>query len=289
MNSAPHKLTLAYSPDTDDAFMVHALKEGLIDTEGLQFEFIRADIQELNERARRGEFDITAISVAAFPDLVEEYALMPVGASVGDAFGPAIVVAADSPLQSIGDLADKVIAVPGLQTTAHFAARAVLPAFHAKPTYFLEIPAAVKSGSAAAGILIHELQLDASPSGMRKIADLGSLWFDKFSLPLPLGANAVHRRLGPTLMSQVNRLYRSSIEYGLEHRQTTLRAASASAAAGLDDLEQGNRYIEMYVNHNSLAFADDTVAAMEQLYAVGSAHGLCAPLTRQDFLSLELH
>ena len=281
-------ISIAYSPDTDDAFMVHALKERLIDWQGFTFTFMRADIQELNARACHSEFDITAISVAAYPALHKHYALMPVGASVGDQFGPSIVVHENSPIETIDDLTDTTIGVPGIQTTAFYAARELLPSFQAKPTYFLDIPDMVREGQTEAGILIHELQLEHTPHGLRKIADLGSLWHQRFALPLPLGANAIHRRLGPDLMKKLNALYLESIEYGLTHREKTLREASAHAAAGYSDQSMSNRYIDMYVNHDSVTLSKQVISAMEQLYKSGAEHGLCRALGRDDFIVANL-
>jgi 1,4-dihydroxy-6-naphthoate synthase len=256
--------------------MVHSLREGLIDTEGYEFTFTAADIQELNEKARHGVYDVTAISIAAYPALQADYLMMPVGASIGDAFGPAIIVRTDSGYSDPAQLAGKRIAVPGRQTSAFFAARGLIGAFEEQPMHFMKIGPAVAAGEVEAGLLIHELQIDCERYGFRKLGDLGSLWGQRFALPLPLGANAVHRRLGPKATSDVTRLMRASIEYGLSTRAETLRNALQASKADLD-LKLGDQYISMYVNHRSLAFEADVREAMRRLFAIGAREGLCPP------------
>lgn len=267
-------ISIAYSPDTDDAFMVHAMRAGLVDTRGFSFTFTSADIQELNEKARHGVYDVTAISIAAYPELAGEYLLMPVGASVGDAFGPAVIVRADSPLQALAELRGKRIAIPGRNTSAFFAARGLIGPFADVPCYFKDIAPAVLSGEVDAGILIHELQLDCEKDGLRKLADLGKAWHAVHALPLPLGGNAIRRALGADAVTDITRVMRDSIEAGLAQRDATLRAALAQSGAPLD-LALGDRYIEMYVNRRSLGFETDAREAMRRLIEIGAAAGLC--------------
>lgn len=268
------KISVAYSPDTDDAFMVHAMRAGLVDTRGFHFTFVSADIQELNEQALQGTYDVTAISIAAYPAIAENYLLMPIGASIGDAFGPAIIVPEDSPFTEPSDLVGKRIAIPGRMTSAFFAARTLIGNFEEVPLPFSEISGAVRCGSVDAGILIHELQLDCERHGFRKLGDLGNLWHTRFALPLPLGANAIKRSLGPDVIRDVTRIMRESIEVGLEQRTETLKAALSQSGAHIN-LEDGDRYISMYVNHRSLAFAKDVRSAVSKLLGEGVASGLC--------------
>jgi 1,4-dihydroxy-6-naphthoate synthase len=269
-------ISIAYSPDTDDAFMVHAMRQGRVDQRGYTFTYTAADIQVLNEAATRGVYDVTAISIAAYPSLADDYLLMPVGASIGDAFGPAIIVRADSPVRSVDDLAGKRIAVPGLQTSAFFAARGLIGAFDAQPMTFTDIGPAVARGDVDAGILIHELQIDCERHGFRRLGDLGSLWAQRFSLPLPLGGNAIRRSLGERAIADVTQIMRESIEVGLATRDETLRSALAASKADLD-LALGDRYIDMYVNDRSLRFEADVREAMTRLFAIGAEAGLCKP------------
>ena len=279
------KITIAYSPDTDDQFMMLALKERRVDWEDFDFHFVVGDIQELNEKARLGLYEITAISVGAYPGLREQYLLMPVGASIGDQFGPAVVVHPESSL-SLDQLAGKRVAVPGLNTSAHIAAQALMGPFTPVPKYFMDIRDAVMNREVDAGILIHELQLNPETQGLKKLSDLGRLWYDRFQLPLPLGANAIRRDLGDDDIERLSRIYRKSIEVGLASRTETIASAVASAAAKetLDE-RLGDRYISMYVNQRSLEFQDDTIKGIKRLFDCGSEHGLFAPLHLEENIS----
>ena len=281
------KITIAYSPDTDDQFMLLALKDKTIDWEGFDFNFVVDDIQRLNEAARNKTYDITAISVGAYPLLKENYFLMPIGASIGDKFGPAIVTHPDSKFH-LDDLAGRRIAVPGLNTSAHIAAQALIGPFTPVPTYFMDIRDRVMDGSVDAGILIHELQLQPESQGLRKLSDLGRLWHDRFGLPLPLGANAIRRDLGPETISKLSRIYRSSIEHALGDRSASIaKAVSLAAAKESLDQELGDRYISMYVNHRSLAFQDDVLKSIDTLYSAGAQSGLFEPFALAGNLSQE--
>lgn len=253
--------------------MIHALKERLVDWGNYEFSFSIADIQELNDAAKNERFDITAISVGAYPQLKDQYLLMPIGASVGDKFGPAVVTNPTSTLDFSG-LCKRHIAVPGLSTTAHIAAQSLFGPFTPVPMHFMQIKDAVLSGEVDAGILIHELQLDPESEGLRKIGDLGSLWFKRHQLPLPLGANAIKRSLGPEIINDLSRIYKQSIEMGLKNRVQTLNSAVNSAVARDSlNLEKGDRYISMYVNENSLDFQEDVLRGIDLIFREGHAYG----------------
>ena len=267
-------ISIAFSPDTDDAFMVHAMRAGHIDCGPFDFTYTAADIQHLNEQARLGRYDVTAISIAAYPGIADEYLLMPIGASIGDDFGPALIVRQDSALQDATELRGKRIAVPGRQTSAFFAARGLIGDFIDVPMGFLEISGAVARGEVDAGVLIHELQLDCEQRGFRKLGDLGKLWHAAKGLPLPLGANAIRRSLGPEAIHAITQLMRESIDFGLAHRASTLGEALKQSKAHLD-LSLGDKYISMYVNERSLAMRPDVREAMAELFSIGAAAGLC--------------
>jgi 1,4-dihydroxy-6-naphthoate synthase len=285
MLAQKQKISIAYSPDTDDAFMVLALREKRVDWENFEFTFTVGDIQELNQAARDSVYDITAISVGAYPGIRDQYLMMPVGASIGDEFGPAVVTSPGSSLQ-IDDLRGKRVAVPGLNTSAHIAAQALFGPFTAVPMYFMTIRDAVMSGDVDAGILIHELQLNPESAGLRKITDLGRLWHDRFQLPLPLGANAIKRNLGSETIERLSRLYRRSVEVGLENRaETVARAVSLAAAKDSMDEVQGDRYISMYVNHRSLEFQSDVLSGIRTLFDQGAQKGLFEPIDLTGHLS----
>ncbi|MCX6118048.1 MAG: ABC transporter substrate-binding protein [Proteobacteria bacterium] len=269
----PKKISIAYSPDTDDQFMILALKNRQIDWGGYSFEFIVDDIQNLNKAAEKGVYDITAISVGAYPILKETYSLMPVGASIGDEFGPAVVTAFNSDI-SLETIKGKKVAVPGINTSAYIASQTLLGPFTAVPMYFMDIANAVKTGEVDAGILIHELQLNPESQNLKKLSDLGRLWFDRFQLPLPLGANAIRRDLGLAHIQKLTRIYRASIEFGLNHRQSSIESAMATAAAK-DSLNMnlGEKYISMYVNHRSLEFQPDSLKGISTLFDCGTELG----------------
>ncbi len=278
-------ISIAYSPDTDDAFMVLALREKRVDWGEFEFSFTIGDIQELNDAAKQEKYDITAISVSAYPHIQKNYLLMPIGASVGDGFGPAIVVDPHRHV-ALTDLKNSRIAVPGLSTTAHIAAQTVMGPFEPVPMHFMEIKNAVLSGSVKAGILIHELQLDPQSEGLHKLADLGHLWQEQFQRPLPLGANAIRRSLGTKKITELSEIYLKSIELGLQNRSATISSAVRTAVArnSLTD-EKGDKYISMYVNERSLGFDDDVLDGIELIYKNGFELGFLPQTTVRDNLS----
>jgi 1,4-dihydroxy-6-naphthoate synthase len=279
------EISLAFSPDTDDAFMVHAIEKGLVDTGDYRFKLKSADIQYLNEMALKGIYDVTAISIAVYPLIQDHYHLMPVGSSIGDGFGPAVVVSSEAHAQglsSIRDLKGKRIAVPGLHTSAYIAARMLIGPFEPVPTLFSEITKRVAAGECDGGILIHELQLWDKHPHLVKIGDLGRLWFERFELPLPLGGNGIRRSLGQLHVERVTEIFKQSIIYGFQNRESTLEAALYRSGAQIS-ITEGERYISMYVNDNSLTFAPGVQKAIELLLTGGADLGLCPPLTQPIF------
>ncbi|MCX6123237.1 MAG: ABC transporter substrate-binding protein [Proteobacteria bacterium] len=277
-------ISIAYSPDTDDQFMILALRERHIPWGSFTFEFVVDDIQNLNTAALDQTYDITAISVGAYPSLIQSYLLMSMGASIGDEFGPAVVTRPESHVTGIQQLKGKRIAVPGLNTSAHMASQALFGPFEAVPMYFMDIGSAVLKGEVDAGILIHELQMNPESQGLKKLTDLGRLWFDRFQLPLPLGANAIRRSLGMDTIGELGQIYRKSIEYGLASRSISIAKAVQSAAAK-ETLNQtlGEKYISMYVNERSLKLQEDTLRGIETLFEMGAQCGL---IDRVDLSSL---
>lgn len=267
-------ISIAYSPDTDDAFMVYALKEKLVDWKGYTFEFVSGDIQNLNEKALEAVYDVTAISMALFPSIREKYNLLPIGASIGDRFGPVVVVRDGSWISDISEIQNKRIAIPGKQTSAFFAASELLPANEWVAMPFDEIEPAIRQGQVDGGILIHELQINYESFGLRKLADLGQLWHSRFDLPLPLGGIAIRKNLPDPTKKQIHSIYRSSIEYAFTHREEVLRKASEWAKEGLD-AELSEKYIEMYVNEDSLALRPSVQEGIKTLFNCGFKNGLC--------------
>src|SRR5262245_2287172 len=187
---------VAHSPDSDDAFMFYALASGKIDTEGLTYVHELQDIETLNQRALRGELEVTAVSIHAYAYLSDRYALLPHGASMGDRYGPRLVA---RELMTRDEIRGKRIAIPGPLTSAYLALRLFEPNFTPVPTAFDQIEEAVANGSVDLGLLIHEGQLTYADRGLHLIQDLGAWWFDTTGLPLPLGGNVVRKDLGPAM------------------------------------------------------------------------------------------
>jgi len=239
-------IRVAHSPDSDDAFMYFGIASGAVRAEGIAFEQGLLDIESANQAAGRGRYDVTAISAAAYPHLAERYLLLDSGASMGDGYGPVVVVPEGSTLRSLADLAGKRIAVPGLRTSAALALQLELPRFEPVPMDFKAVGTAAKRGEVEAGLVIHEGQLTAAAEGLRVVADLGRSWKDRTGLPLPLGLNAIRRELPAPVRTAVARAWAGSIAYGLDHREEALTYA-LSFARGLDR-GQADRFVGMYVN-----------------------------------------
>lgn len=240
-------ITLGHSPDSDDAFMFYAMAKGKIDTGNYDFQHVLQDIQTLNERAGRQELDVTAISLHAYAHVLDNYALLPSGASVGDRYGP-LVVAREA--MSIPQLAMTRIAVPGTLTTAFLALQLLLHDFEYVVLPFDAILPAVAAGEVEAGLIIHEGQLTYEAEGVQKVCDLGEWWYIETGLPLPLGVNVIRKALGPQAMSEISAILTESIRYALDHRKDALEHA-LQYGRGLDG-EDADRFVGMYVNELTL-------------------------------------
>ena len=239
-------IRVAHSPDSDDAFMFYGFACGAVRAEGLAFEQALSDIESANAAAREGRFDLTAISVGAYPHLADRYLLLDSGASFGDGYGPALVVPAGSPLRRVEDLGGKRIATPGVRTSAALALRLRLPDHVAVPMDFKAVGPAALRGEVDAALVIHEGQLTAAEEGLRVVLDLGADWKARTGLPLPLGMNAIRRDLPEPVRRAAARAWRESIEYGLAHREEALEYAMRFAR-GLDRAK-ADRFVGMYVN-----------------------------------------
>ncbi|MEI6712756.1 MAG: MqnA/MqnD/SBP family protein [Verrucomicrobiota bacterium] len=281
-------LTLGHSPDPDDAFMFYALAENKIETHGWSFQHTLQDIQTLNERATRGELAISAISIHAYAYVLDKYALLPCGASMGDGYGPMLVVNQGTALPS--DLAtvkawlkSKTIAVPGLMTSAYLSLQLFLGKdFPYVVVPFDEIFEAVKSGKADVGLIIHEGQLTYRNEGFEKLVDLGEWWKNDTGLPLPLGGNVIRKDFTPAERSEINVILRESIRYGLEHRADGV-SHSMPLARGMDE-SLADKFIGMYVNDYTLDYGDSGRRAIREF--LGRAHqaGLIPSLVELEFV-----
>lgn len=286
------RIRLAHSPDPDDAFMFYGLSCGAVDPGRYRFEHILEDIQTLNERAMRGEYEMSAISLHAYPYVADQYALTACGCSMGDNYGPMVV--ARSPL-TIGELQGRTIAVPGLMTTAYLALQLLLGpgrgspaatrqqfAFTPEVLYFDQIPAAVRDGKFDAGLIIHEGQLTYEKDGLHLVVDLGRWWMEKTDLPLPLGGNVVRRDLGEAVCREITRIMKASIEYSLAHRQEAVRYA-LRFGRGLDEA-LADRFVGMYVNKWTLDYGPRGRTAVQRLLQEGAGAGIVPAIPPISFI-----
>lgn len=248
----PTELTLAHSPDPDDAFMFYALATERIDADGLRFQHVLADIETLNQKALRSTYDVTAISFHAYAYLRDRYRLLRCGASFGDGYGPLLV--ARAPLAP-ADLGKKRVAVPGTLTSAYLLLKLFAPEVETTTMQFDRIPAAVAAGEAEAGLLIHEGQLTYAGAGLHKVVDLGEWWKQQTGLPVPLGGNAIRRDLEPELTQRIAAVLERSIRYALDHRPEAL-AHALQYGRGLST-ELGDKFVGMYVNRWTLDCGPD--------------------------------
>jgi 1,4-dihydroxy-6-naphthoate synthase len=242
----PQIIRVAHSPDSDDAFMFYALAEGKLDTGNLTYVHELSDIESLNQRARRAELEVTAVSIHAYAYLWRDYALLSSGSSMGDGYGPRLVSLEAPPADVRASLKGKRVAVPGLLTTAYLALQLFQPECETTVVPFDQIEDSVHRGEVDVGLLIHEGQLTYSDTGLHLWADLGAWWKSETGLPLPLGGNAVRRDLGPDIIRQIARDLRASIVYGLDHRTPAL-AHARQFNRGIGD-ERTDTFVGMYVN-----------------------------------------
>lgn len=249
-------LTLGHSPDPDDAFMFYGLAKELIPTHGYQFEHILQDIQTLNERATRGELDISAVSIHAYAYVSDKYALLPSGASMGDGYGPMLVAKQKLSREEIGR---RKIAVPGTMTSAFLALQLWLGKPAREVNYvvvpFDEIFKAVRSGAADVGLIIHEGQLTYQNEGLVVCEDLGVWWGrENNGLPLPLGGNVIHKRFEPGVRKTISDILTASIQFSLDHRSEAVQHALQYARDMGRDL--ADKFVGMYVNHWTLDYGE---------------------------------
>ncbi|CAN5299987.1 ABC transporter substrate-binding protein [soil metagenome] len=273
-------IRVGHSPDPDDAFMFYALAKDKLATGNLRFEHQLQDIETLNRRALKGELEVTAVSIHAYSYLLDKYALLPSGCSMGDHYGPMVV--AKKPL-TLGDLKGMKIAVPGTLTTAFLTLKLCIGEFAYDVLPFDEILQAVEAGKYDAGLIIHEGQLTFQNQGLKLIVDLGVWWQDKTGLPLPLGGNVVRKDLGAATMSEISRLLKASIQYSLDHRKDALDYALKYARDM--DVTLADKFVGMYVNDWTLDYGDRGRAAVKLLLDEGFKAGIIPSSTQVEFVS----
>lgn len=273
-------IRIAHSPDSDDAFMFYALAEGKIDTDGIVYIHELADIETLNQRALRGELEVTAASIHAYAYLADRYALLPHGASMGDRYGPRLVART---AMSRPDVKGKRIAVPGPLTTAFLSLKLYEPDFVALQMPFDQIEEAVLNGDADMGLLIHEGQLTYEEVGLVLVEDMGEWWYQETGLPLPLGGNVIRKDLGSELIQTISRHLYDSIAYGLRHRHKALDHAMRYAR-GLER-ERADTFVGMYVNELTLDYGEKGREAVRRLLARGVEAGIIPHAVTVEFVS----
>ena len=274
------EITIAHSPDSDDAFMFYGLATNKVRVPGYKFSHTLTDIETLNQKAIHEAFyDVTAISFHAYPYLQDTYTLMACGGSVGEGYGPMIVASRRFTLEEIKHVR---IAIPGTLTTAALALQLFAPGISTTVVPFDQIIPQVLAGKFEAGLIIHEGQLTYSASGLYKVLDLGQWWREQTRLPLPLGGNAIRRSLGEDTMRVVTRALRESIQHALDHREEAL--AYAMQFARDLDAQMANRFVSMYVNERTLNYGEDGRTAIRKLLEMGHERGIIPHPVKVDFV-----
>jgi 1,4-dihydroxy-6-naphthoate synthase len=273
------EITVAHSPDSDDAFMFYGLATNKVRVPGLKFTHTLTDIETLNRKAMEGVYDVSAISFHAYPYVQDKYALMACGGSVGEQYGPMVVALR---AMTLDELKQVRVAIPGTMTTAYLALKLFAPKIQTAVVPFDQIIPEVVAGRHEAGLIIHEGQLTYESSGLCKILDLGRWWHEQTGLPLPLGGNAIRRGLGKELMGTITQALRESIQYGLDHREEAL--AYAMQFARDLDAQKADRFVGMYVNQRTLDYGPDGREAVARLLEMGHRAGIIPHQPHVEFV-----
>jgi 1,4-dihydroxy-6-naphthoate synthase len=264
------KITVAHSPDSDDAFMFYGLASGAVQVGGIEVDQVLSDIESLNRAAFDGRYEVTAVSFHAYAHLVDRYALLPHGASMGDKYGPILV--AKKPIAG-PSLKGVKVAIPGRLTSAFLALQMYDNSFDVEVIPFDEIQQAVVDGTVDAGLLIHEGQLTYQNDGLQKVVDLGEWWFERTNgLPLPLGGNVIRRDLGPEMIRVVSKMLHDSIDHALTHREDAV-AYAKQFGRGLSDKDI-DKFVGMYVNQLTLDYGSRGRAGLERFFTEAFEKGL---------------
>ena len=273
-------ISIAHSPDSDDAFMFYGLATNKVRVPGYRFNHTLCDIETLNRRAQNEAFfDVTAISFHAYPYLQQNYALMGCGGSVGEGYGPMIVSSRKIAPEDLGKIK---IAVPGTLTTAYLALKIFNPDLQTVTVPFDKIIPEILAGNFEAGLIIHEGQLTYSTSGLYKVLDLGVWWRETTGLVLPLGGNAIRRSLGAASMKIVTKAVKDSIQHALDNREQALEYAMQFARDL--DARLANRFVSMYVNDRTLDYGPDGRQAIRKLLDLGYERGIIPIAPQVDFI-----
>jgi 1,4-dihydroxy-6-naphthoate synthase len=271
-------ITLAHSPDADDAFMFYGLAKERLETGDLRFEHHLKDIQSLNVEALEEKWDVTAVSFGMYPNISDKYALLSSGSSIGDGYGP--IVVSREPIKP-EDLEKHVVAVPGVNTSAYISLKLFAPNVKTETMDFNEIQEAVRDGKYPAGLLIHEGQLTYHEDGLSKVVDLGEWWKKETGLPLPMGGNAIRRSLGSELMMRISHILRESIQYSLDHRSEALDYAMQYGRKL--DKDRADRFVGMWVNDLTVDYGDRGREAVRTFLTRANEAGLLPKVEKLEF------
>jgi 1,4-dihydroxy-6-naphthoate synthase len=273
------QISIAHSPDSDDAFMFYALATNKLRVPGLTFTHKLCDIETLNRQAIDSIHDVTAISFHAYPYIQDKYALLSSGGSVGEGYGPMVV---GRRAIELADLKDEIIAVPGTLTTAYLTLKLWAPQVRTEVVPFDQIMPQVLAGKYEAGLIIHEGQLTYAQAGLYCLLDLGRWFRDLTGLPLPLGGNSIRRDLGEDVTRTVARTLKKSIQYALDHREDALAYAMQFAR----DLDRplANQFVGMYVNQRTLDYGNEGREAVIRLLEMGHQAGIIPHRPRVEFV-----
>ena len=275
-------LQVGHSPDADDAFMFYPFAAGKVTIEGFQIEQVLGDIESLNRKALRGELEVTAISAGIYPQVADKYRIMACGASVGRGYGPIIITKADT---TDGGLDGKRIGIPGEHTTAYLLLRIyVNSSFIPEFLPFDEVVEAVAAGTVDAGLVIHEGQITLESQGYVKFLDLGKEWSEDTGLPIPLGLDVVHRRLGEDGARLVTAALEASIRYAIAHEEEAVDYA-LPFGRGIDR-DICRRFVRMYVNEDTVNMGEEGQRALEVLYGRAYERGLIPAIPSLDIIGL---
>jgi len=272
-------ISVAHSPDSDDAFMFYALATNKVQVPGLKFVHTLCDIETLNQKAKQGVYDLTAISFHAYPYLQDQYVMLSTGGSVGDGYGPLIIAQRQL---SISEVKQVRIAVPGTLTTAYLALKLFAPEAQVEVVPFDQIIPRVLEGKYEAGLIIHEGQLTYAKAGLHRVVDFGKWWRDQQGLPLPLGGNAIRRELGMETIRLVASALKESIQYALDHRAHALEYAMQFARDL--DTQSADKFVGMYVNERTLDYGADGREAVRLLLEMGYRQGVITQQPRVEFI-----
>ncbi len=270
MSDEERVVRVGHSPDPDDAFMFHALTTGIIDTPGFKFEHVLLDIETLNKKAIAEEYEVSAVSIHAFPEISDKYSLMNCGASMGEGYGPMLV---SSQPMTLAEACSKPIAIPGLKTSAHLALKMAVGDVETVIVPFDEIMPRIQAGEFASGVIIHEGQLTWESHGMNLLLDLGIWWNERTNgLPLPLGGNVVRKDLGPELCDKITDWVKQSIEIAILNPDEALKFAR-QWGRGIDE-ETNSKFVQMYVNSRTIDFGDDGRESIVKFLTEGKQIGM---------------